>query len=113
FRILDEAKFLVRQKLRKSDAEQTRDQRLIRNHDNGWVFGLVRDEDGAAKAIEEAAKAVQVLGLDFGAVDVIIGRDDGLPYVLELNTAPGLEAVEVVNFYRDNVISAYNAWRNG
>ena len=113
FRILNETKFLVRQKLRKSDAEQTRDQRLIRNHDNGWVFGLVRDEDGAAKAAEEAAKAVQVLGLDFGAVDVIIGRDDGLPYVLEVNTAPGLEAEEVINFYRDNIISAYNTWRNG
>jgi glutathione synthase/RimK-type ligase-like ATP-grasp enzyme len=30
------------------------------------------------------------LGLDFGAVDVLLGRD-GKFYVLECNTAPGVE----------------------
>ena len=105
--------FLNRQKLRESNAEQDRDQRLIRNRDNGWVFGLVRDEDGAAKAQAEAEKAVAALGLDFGAVDVIIGRDDGVAYVLEVNTAPGMEAQPVIDFYASNVLKRYNNWRQG
>lgn len=112
FRILNDVELLVRQKLRESDAEQTRDQRLIRNRDNGWVFGLVRDEGGANLAAREAIKAIGALGLDFGAVDVIIGRDDGKAYVLEVNTAPGLEAPATVEFYRDNIISRYNLWRD-
>lgn len=102
---------LTRQKLRETNAILDRDQRLIRNHDNGWVFGLVRDEEGAAKAEAEAKKAVAAIGLDFGAVDVIIGRDDGLAYVLEVNTAPGLEAEATLDFYATNIINAYNNWR--
>ena len=112
FRQLNAYDTLVRQKLRQSTAEQTRDQRLIRNHDNGWVFGNVRDEDGADKAKAVAVKAVEALGLDFGAVDVIIGRDDGVAYVLEINTAPGLTSDAALDFYTDNIIAAYNYWRN-
>lgn len=102
---------LTRQKLRESDAEQDRDQRLIRNRENGWVFAHVRDEDGARKAEAEAAKAITALGLDFGAVDVVIGRDDRLAYVLEVNTAPGVEAEATLAFYKDGIINAYNKWR--
>jgi glutathione synthase/RimK-type ligase-like ATP-grasp enzyme len=41
------------------------------------------------KAIREAAKqAVAAVELDFGAVDVLL--KDGRPYVLEVNSAPGL-----------------------
>lgn len=36
-----------------------------------------------------AINAVKVLGLDFGAVDMVIS-DDGNPYVLEINTGPSL-----------------------
>lgn len=112
FRQLNGYDTLVRQKLRQSTAYQTMDQRLIRNHDNGWVFGNVRDEDGADKAKAAATKAVEALGLNFGAVDVIIGRDDGVAYVLEINTAPGLTSDAALDFYTDNIIAAYNCWRN-
>lgn len=111
FRILDEVELLIRQKLRESDAEQTRDQRLIRNRDNGWVYGLVRDEEKANLAAREAIKAIGALGLDFGAVDVIIGRDDGKAYVLEVNTAPGLDAQATLDFYSGAIINRYNLWR--
>jgi len=61
---------------------------LIRSHDNGWVFCrngiLVLDS-----VKEEAIKAVRALGLDFGAVDLIISKD--VVICLEVNTAPGLE----------------------
>lgn len=112
FKEEDSFRILTRQKLRESDAEQTNDQRLIRNRDNGWVFALVRDEGGAVKAEAEAQKAISALGLDFGAVDVIIGRDDGLAYVLEVNTAPGIACAATVGFYSRNIINTYNKWRN-
>lgn len=61
-----------------------------RNLKTGWTM---KDSVGWMKKIpnlkEIAKKAVACLGLDFGAVDVLLGKD-GKPYVLEVNTAPGL-----------------------
>lgn len=61
-----------------------------------WVWNLasgftfrVPDERVPATTRYMAVMAVELAGLDFGAVDIIVG-DDGLPYVLEVNTAPGL-----------------------
>lgn len=41
------------------------------------------------QARKAAKKAVRALGLDFGAVDILV-MDDGTPYVLEVNAAPGI-----------------------
>lgn len=95
----------VQQKKRKVtdvEVEQTKDQKLIRNHDNGWVFCLPDDMEAEPLLAlrEEASRAVRALGLDFGAVDVIIGRDDRLPYVLEVNTAPGIESPTLTEAYK-------------
>lgn len=57
---------------------------------NGFAFELMPAERVNRAAVEQAAAAVDALGLDFGAADVLIGKD-GLPYVLEVNTAPGVE----------------------
>lgn len=63
--------------------------RYIRNLKNGWIFS--RDNLEYIEGLNEIAiKAVKVLGLDFGAVDIITDRDNKL-YVLEVNTAFGLE----------------------
>lgn len=60
-----------------------------------WVFSRtdVRDMP-EVRAI--AIKAVVALGLDFGAVDVVFA--DGVPYVLEVNTAPGLSGTTLVKY---------------
>ena len=61
----------------------------------GWVFSRTNVRDiPEVRAL--AIKAVQVLGLDFGAVDIVYA--DGLPYVLEVNTAPGLSGVTLVKY---------------
>ena len=109
FAVDDDPRCLSRQKLGVNGFGRDRNQQLIRNTDNGWVLGLVRDSQAAFKAEEEAVKAVYALGLDFAAVDVIIGRDDGLAYVLEANTAPGIEAEPVVDFYKTNFIRYYRS----
>ena len=61
---------------------------FVRNFENGYVFGqpkktLTPDQE------QLCIKAVKILGLDFGAVDLIYG-DDKKSYVLEVNTGPAL-----------------------
>ena len=91
----------AQQKKRKADGEQTEDQKLIRNYDNGWVFCPVNVAELNEDVNASARAAVAGLGLDFGAVDLIIGRDDGLAYILEVNTAPGLSSPGLIQAYRD------------
>lgn len=62
----------------------------IRNLANGFVY--VIEEIVPACVIEEAGKALESTGLAFGAVDVIYNEHQNKAYVLEINTAPGLEA---------------------
>jgi hypothetical protein len=58
----------------------------IRNHAHGYRFRAPRKKLNSER-MNMAVKAVKALGLDFGAVDLLIG-DDGQTYVLEVNTAP-------------------------
>lgn len=64
----------------------------IRNFDNGYTFRQMRNDLPAylkARVRDTGIHAVEAMGLDFGAADVILG-DDGEVYVLEINTGPGL-----------------------
>ena len=82
----------VQQKrLRKpADDEEITANHQMRNFDNGWVY--CREDVLAPDAVlDEAVKAVKVLGLDFGAVDIGWNEHYQTPYVYEVNTAPGLE----------------------
>jgi hypothetical protein len=69
----------------------------IRNHANGYVFcrGDINEPDDLR---DVAVSAVASLGLDFGAVDVIWNEAQDKCYVLEVNTACGLEG-STVNKY--------------
>ncbi len=59
------------------------------NYKTGWRFKLIKSDDPVLASLKKLAiKSVASLGLDFGAVDIIIAG--GSPYVLEVNTAPGL-----------------------
>lgn len=69
----------------------------IRSHDNGWVFcrDNIRQPTGLGEIAVQAAAAV---GLDFGAVDIIYNQRQNQLYVLEINTAPGLEGQTVLSY---------------
>lgn len=61
----------------------------------GWVFSRTDVRDiPEVRAI--AIKAVAALGLDFGAVDIVY--ENGMPFVLEVNTAPGLSGTTLVKY---------------
>ena len=71
----------------------------LRNHQFGFIF--VRDgvrEMCPPPVIEQALLAVSQCGLHFGAVDVIWNEYQQQAYVLEVNTAPGLEGQSVDNY---------------
>lgn len=88
----------VQQKRRRRGHEFTRDQKLIRNHDNGWVFCKDNVEiSNETKALAE--RAAVALGLQVAAVDLVISVDDGLPYILECNSKPGLESESCIRAY--------------
>lgn len=70
---------------------------IVRNHDNGYVF--VRNGIQVPKKVEEeAVKAVAALALDFGGVDVVYNQKADKAYVLEVNTAPGIEGTTVTKY---------------
>lgn len=58
----------------------------IKNHDHGYVFKQPQKALNASRT-DAAVAACAALGLDFGAVDMVID-DRGKEYVLEVNTAP-------------------------
>ena len=69
----------------------------IRNHHNGFVF--VRHDINPPQAVlDSAQRALAATGLDFGAVDVIWNERQQRAYVLEINTAPGLEGQTVADY---------------
>lgn len=58
----------------------------VRNFGTGYRFRAPRNRLNRRR-LKMAINAVKSLGLDFGAVDLLIG-DDGETYILEVNTAP-------------------------
>jgi glutathione synthase/RimK-type ligase-like ATP-grasp enzyme len=78
----------------------------IRSHQNGWVYcrkGFLND----GRRNEVAIASVAALGLDFGAVDIIYNQKKDQYYVLEVNTAPGLEG-ETLFIYFNTFYSYLN-----
>jgi glutathione synthase/RimK-type ligase-like ATP-grasp enzyme len=84
----------TQKKIRDPDKEVTNWK--VRSHENGFIFtrnSVLANPLRDKLAIDSAL----ALGLDFGAVDII--QDDGENfYVLEVNTAPGLEGQTIKSY---------------
>jgi glutathione synthase/RimK-type ligase-like ATP-grasp enzyme len=84
----------ITQKKRSND-EDSND--FIRNYSNGWIF--CRDGINlGSKTIRQCIKAVKELGLDFGAVDVLIKNN--ISYLLEINSAPGISGTTLKSYIK-------------
>lgn len=87
--ILDNEIIDVQRKARKLDVPGDKVNWKVRNLANGFIYareGFVVPEPVKTLSIDTVA----LLGLNFGAVDVIWNDKQKKPYVLEVNTAPGL-----------------------
>lgn len=76
-------------KARRYNTTEDRASHIIRNYKSGWIF--IREGVELPQILAETAiKAIQVLGLNFGAVDIALSRDETRCWVYEVNTSPGM-----------------------
>ena len=81
---------LVQEKLQTSPGPSA----LNWNHENGYVFGVVRWKDYRNPIVRLAVDTIEAVGLNFGAVDILADPTDISllnAVVCEINTAPKLE----------------------
>lgn len=101
--VVNGAAILIQQKRKRNGAEMDKDAQLIRSHRNGWVFcvnNLDLSEELRAKLEHVALESTRRIGLDFGAIDIIVERGDNEHcYFLEANTRPGIEGDACLNAY--------------
>lgn len=81
--------FHIQRKGRKKDIPDEKVNWQVRNNANGFCY-MTENIYVPPEVISAAESAVAICGLAFGAVDVIWNDKQQLPYVLEINTAPGL-----------------------
>lgn len=89
--------FFIQQKKRNKDIPDDKVNWKVRNHGNGFIYAH-KDVDVPEKAKEQAIMAIKTLGLDFGAVDIIYNKKQDRFYVLEVNTACGLEGTTLEKY---------------
>lgn len=88
--------FFVQRKARNLDVPDEQVNWKVRNHANGFIFAH-QGVDVANNVKQYAIDAVRVLGLDFGAVDIICTKRLEW-YILEVNTACGLEGTTLEKY---------------
>lgn len=87
----------AQRKARRADTPDDQVNWQIRNHANGFVY-IRNGINPPASVIDVARRALEASGLDFGAVDVIFNARQERAYVLEINTAPGLEGQTIEDY---------------
>lgn len=99
FRVID-----ITRKIRRPGVDDT-SRPFVWNHDNDFIF--VRNnvmQDGALieRIRNVCISALSVLGLQFGAFDVVIEKgsrlNDSKIYILEVNTSPGMEGITLERY---------------
>lgn len=92
----------VQRKARKMDVPDDQVNWQVRNLANGFIYQINFDVRLVHRSVYvQAIRAVDALGLDFGAVDIVFSGNTGA-VVLEVNTACGLEGTTL-----DKYIAAF------
>lgn len=89
--------FFIQRKARNLDVKDEDVNWQVRNHGNGFIYAH-ENVDVPDVAKQAAIMAVKLLGLDFGAVDMIYNERKNTYFTLEINTACGLQG-ETLNKY--------------
>lgn len=87
----------MQRKARNMDVPNDQVNWRVRNHANGFVF-VRQNVNPPTQVIHEAVAAVNALELHFGAVDIIWNQHRNAAYVLEVNTACGLEGTTLERY---------------
>lgn len=95
--IMDGQVIDVQRKARRSDVPDEDVNWQVRNHQNGFCY-MRENVNPDTDVVVQALNAIEALGLDFGAVDVIWNAHQNKAYVLEVNTACGLEGTTLERY---------------
>lgn len=99
----------VQQKKKRRGFDEDERNTRVRNMANGYVYtreGIVPPTGLDALAIA----AVNAVGYQYGAVDIIFNEKRNQCYVLEVNSRPGLMGTTVER-YAEALIKTYDLWR--
>ena len=97
--VVDGEVIIIQRKVFPSGKDSTGVNWKIRDIAQGFVFQTEKVENLPNKSIlTEAINAVDALGLDFGGVDIIWNATYAMPFVLEVNTAPGIEGTDLTSY---------------
>lgn len=80
----------------------------IRTHTNGFIFIREGTEATPEDVLDQALRAVRASRLVFGAVDIAFNNHEKKAYVLEVNSAPGLEGQTVQSYA--NAFKEVSTW---
>ncbi|CAH9016448.1 putative Phage protein [Vibrio phage 275E43-1] len=87
----------VQQKRRSRSVESENVNWQVRNLAGGFIFAR-ENVEVPQQVLDQAVAAVEALGLDFGAVDLVYNTNRNTGYVLEINTACGLQGTTLENY---------------
>jgi len=107
-KVIDEVqkKSMSEERMREKGIIKTDDSKYIRNLKKAWSF--CRQGVDAEDVVKETAiKAVDALGLDFGAVDIAYNSETDECKVLEINTAAGMKRPSTTHLRYVRAISEY------
>lgn len=96
--------FFIQRKARKLDVENPNWR--VRNLAGGFVFVEVERDEVPDAVVDNAIRSIAALGLDFGGVDVMWNDKERAAYVLEVNTACGLED-RTADRYKAEMVRAF------
>ena len=99
--VLRDRAFFLQRKARKLDSENPNWQ--VRNLAGGFVFVEAERNEVPEDVLNQAIASIAALGLDFGGVDVMWNAKEAKAYVLEVNTACGLEE-RTAERYKDAIL---------
>jgi len=77
----------------------------VRSHDNGYVFCEPLD-DLPEEAVSMAKAAAIITSSDFVGIDIAFHKPTGYWFMLEVNSAPGMEGKTIVQ-YKDAIINYF------
>lgn len=95
--VFQDKAFFIQRKARKQEVPDEEVNWKVRNLAGGFIFAH-KEVDVGEDAKKQAVKAVKALGLDFGAVDIVYNEKQQKYYVLEVNTACGLEGTTLEKY---------------
>jgi glutathione synthase/RimK-type ligase-like ATP-grasp enzyme len=105
--VFDGRVIFTQRKARKLEVPDEEVNWKVRNLAGGFIYANQAVELSPIAA-DIAVDAVNALGLDFGAVDIIYNKRRDAYYVLEVNTAPGLSGSTL-----DAYVEAFNGFAEG